>query len=179
IGAFHTTPTDILDAHAGLLPMDLLLKKICHQALTCICSLSPTNPVVIRAINYYCRLARKHLMNIQHLLKLFRLDPTTIEDIPSAAKPPSYKLPIDTVIANSKEESLVDELADRATIRIYTNGSGQNGFIGAAAVMYYPMNGIINEPARILQYRLGTDEECSVWDMEAVGGLMDLWLLWG
>ncbi|KAF8815872.1 hypothetical protein BYT27DRAFT_7010237, partial [Phlegmacium glaucopus] len=178
-GAFHTTPTDVLDAHAGLLPMDLLLKKICHWALICICSLSPTNPVVIQAVNYHCRLARKHLTNIQHLLKLFRLDPTTIEDIPLAVKPPSYKLPIDTVIANSKEESIADELADRATIRIYTDGSSQNSFVGAAAVMYYPTNGIINEPARILRYRLGTDKEYSVWDAEVVGGLMALWLLQG
>jgi hypothetical protein len=31
-GALRTTPTDLLDPHAGLLPMELLLKKICHHS---------------------------------------------------------------------------------------------------------------------------------------------------
>ncbi|KAF8804315.1 hypothetical protein BYT27DRAFT_7259301 [Phlegmacium glaucopus] len=90
-----------------------------------------------------------------------------------------YRLPIDIVIAESKEESIEKESRDDANIRIYTDGSSQNGYVGAAAVMYYPRNGIISEPSRILRYRLGTDEEYSVWDVEAVGGLMALWLLRG
>ena len=29
-GALRATDTDILDLHAGILPVDLLLRKICH-----------------------------------------------------------------------------------------------------------------------------------------------------
>ncbi|KAF8808247.1 hypothetical protein BYT27DRAFT_7027512, partial [Phlegmacium glaucopus] len=178
-GALRTTPTDLLDAHAGLLPIDLLLKKICHRALTRICSLSSINPVALQAVKYHERPVKRHITNIQHLLKLFGINPSTLEDIPAATKPPSYRLPIDITIASSKEESIEEESKDEANIRIYTDGSSQNGFVGAAAVMYYPRNGIIYEPSRILRYHLGTDEEYSVWDAEAVGGLMALWLLRG
>ncbi|KAF8807109.1 hypothetical protein BYT27DRAFT_7099039, partial [Phlegmacium glaucopus] len=178
-GTLRTTPNDLLDAHAGLLPTDLMLKKICHQALTRICALPPTNPAALQALKYHDRPARKHLTNIQHLLKIFGIDPSVMEDIPAAAKPPSYKLPIDIVIANSKEESIEEEARDDATIRIYTDSSSQNGFVGTAAVMYHPRNRVILEPSKVLRYRLGTDEEYSVWDVEAAGGLMALWLLRG
>ncbi|KAF8799851.1 hypothetical protein BYT27DRAFT_7030218, partial [Phlegmacium glaucopus] len=178
-GTLRTTPTDLLDAHAGLLPIDLCLKKICHRALIRICSLPSTNPVAMQVMRYHCRPAKKHLTNIQYLLQIFGTDPSLLEDIPAAAKPPGYRLPIDTVITESKEESIENESRDDANIRIYTDGSSQNGYVGAAAVMYYPRNGIISEPSRILRYRLGTDEEYSVWDAEAVGGLMALWLLRG
>jgi len=45
--------------------------------------------------------------------------------------------------------------------------------------MYYPRGNLIDGPSRILRHRLGTDKEYSVWDAEAVGGLMALWLLRG
>ena len=142
-GVLRTTPTDLLDAHAGLLPMDLLLKKICFRALTCICSLPQSNPVALQALKYHAHPAKRHITNIQHLLKLFQIDLLSLEDIPVTTKPPSYRLPIDIRIANSKEESLEDESKDEANIRIYTNGSCQNGMVGTAAVLYYPRNGVV------------------------------------
>ena len=115
-GALQLTPTDLLDAHAGLLPMDLLLKKICFRALTCICSLPPTNPVALQASKYHTHLAKRHITNIQYLLKLFQFDTLSLENIPATTKSPSYKLPIDIVITNSKEESLEDKSKDEANM---------------------------------------------------------------
>ncbi|KAF8803168.1 hypothetical protein BYT27DRAFT_7033472, partial [Phlegmacium glaucopus] len=178
-GTLRTMPTDLLDAHAGLLPINLLLKKICHRALTRLCSLPPTNPVASQVMKYHCRPATKHLTNSQHLLRIFKIDPSALEDIPAASKPPGYQLPIDIVIADSKEQSIEDEQKDKASIKIFTDGSSQNGFVGGAAVMYYPRDGTIHEPSRILRHRLGTDKEYSVWDAEVAGGLMALWLLRG
>ncbi|KAF8815585.1 hypothetical protein BYT27DRAFT_7017509, partial [Phlegmacium glaucopus] len=133
----------------------------------------------LQAVKYYERPAKRHITNIQHLLKLFQINPSSLEDIPAVTKLPSYRLPIDIIIANSKEESIEEESKDDANIRIYTDGSSQNRFVGAAAVMYYPRNGTINAPSRILRYRLGTDEEYSVWDAEVAGGLLALWMLRG
>src|SRR5882672_7793782 len=42
-GALRTTATDALDAHANLLPMDLLLHKICHRAAIRMASLPHTH----------------------------------------------------------------------------------------------------------------------------------------
>ena len=122
-GALCTTPTDLLDAHAGLLPMDLLLKKICFRALTHICSLPLTNPVALQVAKYHTCPVKRHITNIQYLLKLFWTDPLSMENIPAMTKPPSYKLPFDITIANSKEELLEDESKDNTNIRIYTDGS--------------------------------------------------------
>ena len=88
MGALHTTPTDFLDAHAGLQPMDLLLKNICFRALTHLCSLPSTNPVASQVSKYHACLAKRHITNIQHLLKLFQIDPLSLEDIPVVMNPP-------------------------------------------------------------------------------------------
>jgi len=178
-GTLRTTPNNLLDAHSGLLPADLMLKNICHRALTRLCTLPLTNPVASQIETYHNQLASRHPTNIQHLFKIFRINPITLETIPATAKPPNYRLPIDMLITDSKEESIEDEPKDKVNIRIYTDGSSQNGFVGAAAVMYYPRNGALNKSPRILQHQLGTDKEYSVWDAEAVGGLMALWLLRG
>jgi len=78
-GTLRTTSTNLLDAHVGLLPTNLLLKKICHRALTSICSLPSFNPVALQATRYFERPANRHLRNIQHLIKIFRIDPSTLE----------------------------------------------------------------------------------------------------
>src|SRR6266540_1239061 len=42
-GALCTTPTDLLDAHAGLLPMEPALSKVCHRAAVRIVTLPNTH----------------------------------------------------------------------------------------------------------------------------------------
>ena len=142
--------------------MDLLLKKICFRVLTHICSLPQSNPVALQALKYHACPAKRHITNIQHLLKLFQIDPLSLEDIPVTTKPPSYRLPIDIHIADSKEESIEDESKDEANIRIYTDGSCQNGMVGVAAVLHYPRNGVVRTPSRFLRFHLGSDKKYSI-----------------
>jgi hypothetical protein len=44
-GALRTTPTDLVDAHAGILPMDLLLLKNTHKAAVRLCTLPNSHPL--------------------------------------------------------------------------------------------------------------------------------------
>ena len=44
-GGFRTTPTDSLDAHAALIPMDLRVDKFCYNAITCLTTLPPEHPL--------------------------------------------------------------------------------------------------------------------------------------
>ncbi|KXN82217.1 hypothetical protein AN958_02595 [Leucoagaricus sp. SymC.cos] len=54
IGALRTMPNDILDAHAGLTPVELMLNKICHCNVLRTYTLSATNPVsTIARINTF------------------------------------------------------------------------------------------------------------------------------
>ena len=131
-GVLRTSPTDLLDAHSGLLPMGLLLKKICHRSITRICTLPPTNPVSLQAAEYFHNPVKKHQTNIQKLVNLFKTDPELHKTIPAVSRPPVYRLPFDVVIADSKEEAIEEEARDPANIRIYTDGSSQNGSVGAA-----------------------------------------------
>jgi len=44
-GALRTTPNDILDTHAGLLPIELTLLKITHRAMVRMCTLPNSHPL--------------------------------------------------------------------------------------------------------------------------------------
>lgn len=171
-GALRTSPTDLLDAHSGLLPIDLLLKKICYRSMVRICTLPPTNPVQYQAVEYFVKPARKHTTNIQRIIKRSGLDPTIFETVPAVSRPPVYQPPLDVIVADSKAEAIEQETEDLADMKIYTDGSGQNGLVGASAVLYYTKKGVIDEPARILRCQLGPDSKYSVWEAEAAGVLM-------
>jgi hypothetical protein len=44
-GAMKTTATDVLDAHANLLPMQLLIEKMCSQAALCLATIPKHHPL--------------------------------------------------------------------------------------------------------------------------------------
>jgi ribonuclease HI len=178
-GALRTSPTDLLDAHAGLLPVDLLLKKICFRSLVRMSSLPYSNPVSRLVGDCHWKPARVHRSNIQQLMECFHFDPTNFVEIPAVSRPPGFQLPMDVLIADSKEEAVEQESRDDANIRIYTDGSCQDGSVGASAVLYYPQDGSLANPARILRCCLGSDAKYSIWDAEAAGMIMAAWLLRG
>jgi hypothetical protein len=105
-GTLRLSPTDLLDAHAGLLPIDLLLKKICFRSLLWICTLPPSNPVSVQALKYYRKPAKTHHTNIQTLLTMFGVDPTSLEMVPAVTNSPAYELALEINIADSKEEAI-------------------------------------------------------------------------
>jgi hypothetical protein len=170
----RTSPTDLLDAYSGFLPMDLLLEKICYRSMICICTLPPTNPVSHQAVEYFVMPARTHKTNIQKLNEIFDIDPTIFKTVPAVSRPPVFRLPKDVFIMDSKKEVIEQEAKDNANMKIYTDGSSQNGFIGASMVLYYTQKGIIGNLTMTLRCWLGPDTKYSVWKAEAAGLLMAL-----
>ena len=45
VGGMKSTLTDLLDVHAGLLPVKLMLLCICHRATVRLCTLPDTHPL--------------------------------------------------------------------------------------------------------------------------------------
>lgn len=176
-GALRTSPTDLLDSHSGLLPMDLLLKKICYRSMLRVCTLPPTNPVSRIAIKYSMFPAKKHRANIQQLLELFDIDPLVFETVPAVSRSPVFQSPLEISVAESKELAIEQEAKDKAAIRVYTDGSCINGSVGAAAVLYLAQNGVITNPFSILRCHLGPDTKYSIWDAEAAGIILALSLV--
>jgi ribonuclease HI len=174
-GGLRTTPNDILDTHAGLPPCHIQLEYACFRNALRICTLPANNPVAKIAKNAKANRAKRHQPNICKLLTMFNLVPETIEKIRPPAFTSSDALPATIVIDTTRENSIASELNDRTTarnenqIRVYSDGSGQNGKIGAAAVLY--KEGEV-APAKTLKYHIGNDTHHTTYDAEAVGALL-------
>jgi ribonuclease HI len=69
-----------------------------------------------------------------------------------------------------------EETGDSAFVRIYSDGSGIEGNIGAAAVLYRRKNGI--ETKRVMRYRLGPETKHTVYEGEIAGEIMAQELLY-
>lgn len=80
-GSLRTSPTDLLDVHAGLLPMELALLKACHNATVCLLTLPDTHPLHKIVKHVKRSPPTKHLSPINHLLKTLRLLDVDIETI--------------------------------------------------------------------------------------------------
>lgn len=126
-----------------------------------------------QVVKYYLRPAKTHRTNIQSLLEISDTDPIILETVPPVTKPPGLPPPH----GDSKDEAIEQEAGDAAETRIYTDGSSQDVYVGAAAVLYHVQNGILDNPIKVLKHRLGPDSKHSVWDAEAAGLIMALWML--
>jgi len=89
---------------------------------------------------------------------------------------PTYKRVFTTTITESKEESIKDKEKDEGDIRVYTNSSGYEGNVGAAAVLYRKG---AKELEKILHYHLGPLTKHTTFEGEAVGSILTAWMLQG
>lgn len=173
-GALRTTPSDLLDAHAGVLPIHLMLNKICHRAVARLATLPTTNPLAQILRQYYTKPAQRHLTPLHHLLKRTRYNPLRVETISPITRPPTQQHRFTTHIAEDRDTSMTDEKNDPSELRIYTDGSGYMDKIGAAAVMYKKG---VDKPIKTLRYHLGTKKQHTTFEGEAVGSLLAAWMI--
>ena len=175
-GALRSTPTDLLDAHAGVLPMELGLLKICHRAVVRLLTLPVTHPLS-RVVHASKRAPpAKHLGSIDALVQLFKMTRTSMEKISPViggqCPPPRFE----TEIATSRESSIDNEKKDDSDFKVFTDGSDHDGGVGAAAVLYmkgWPC------PVTQLKAHRGTSEERGNYEAEVAGGILALKLIDG
>jgi ribonuclease HI len=175
-GTLRSAPTDLIDAHAGLLPMELALRKACHRALLRSLTLPDSHPlhqIIKRAKRHP---PENHLGPLDQLLKIFKLKNTKFENIESAIQNvagiaiPRPK----TVIAQNREDSISFERNDNADFKAFSDGSGQEDGIGASAILY--KRGFIR-PVKDIQAYLGPKSKHNTYEAEATGALLALWLI--
>jgi ribonuclease HI/exonuclease III len=173
-GGLRTTPTDLLDAHAGVLPIELALEKTCHRAAVRMLSLPDTHPLHKLIQKAKRSPPSSHPSPLDNLIKVFHLSGTKIETISPKTDDP-YRAPkFKTSILTSRDLSITNEKRDGADFRIYTDGSDHDGGVGAAAVMYarsVPM------PISQLKAYLGPSTEHNSYEAEVVGGILALWMI--
>jgi ribonuclease HI len=173
-GGLRTTPTDSLDAHAALLPMELRVAKHCHGAISQIATLPQTHPLHPPIKKSAKGRIRRHRSPLHVLSAIFRINPEAIEKIPPVRIHPnergSHLVWLD--IPSSKEDSKAKDQSATEPIKVYSDGSAQNGKVGAAAVLRRQ-----GKPDHTLKLHLGTTKQHMVYEAELVGMLMGLHLI--
>lgn len=130
-GGLRTTPTELLREHADILPMEMEIRKATHAAAVRIATLTDSHPLAKSFRGAANRQVKRHRSPLHTLAIALEKNPTEVEKIPSVRRSPHWKSSILTVI-KGKEEAIRDEKEGEAEIRVYTDGSGIDGGIGAA-----------------------------------------------
>jgi len=170
-GAMRTTATDAAVAHADLTPMPFMLQTVCHRAYLRMTTLPPSNPIH-REIRLAARQRKRHKSPLHFLVKAFGTHPKITEEILPLRHSPKWEPCVSTLIADSKEDAVQDAGRAAEEIQIFTDGSGYQGGIGAAAVLRRR-----GKPERVLRYHLGSDKHYMVFNGEQVGMLLGVELL--
>ncbi|KAJ7182753.1 hypothetical protein C8R43DRAFT_827248, partial [Mycena crocata] len=135
-GALRTTATDLLDLHANILPVHIRLNRTTFNAAARLCSLPPSHPLH-RVVARCKHVPRFHRSPIHHTLHAFPSLCAAFEVIhPHLQFPPVPPGSFTTEIAHDKDRAGVDAAAavQRGGACIFTDGSGYEGGVGAAAV---------------------------------------------
>ena len=173
-GTLRSAPTDLIDAHAGLFPMDLALRKACHRAILRSLTLPSSHPLHHIVKEAKRRPPEKHLGPLDQLIKIFKLRNKIFEVIDPAPHILMEARRVITEIAKTREDSITFELNDRADFKAFSDGSGQDNGIGAAAILY-KKNFV--RPVKDLRVFMGTKFRHNTYEAEAVGVILALWIL--
>src|SRR6267154_4380872 len=163
-GAMRTTATDVLEAHANLLPIALTLHNTCHRAIVRLTTHPDTHPLhgpVRRATHHF---VSSHQSSLHCLTHLFSIVPNEIESLIPAHRSPSVPNPFKSHIAKTRDEAMTEQAHLKEVIQVYCEGSGFQHNIGAAAVLFRA-----GCQPRTLCYHLGTEDEHTVFKAEEVG----------
>ncbi|KAG1855276.1 hypothetical protein F4604DRAFT_1932335 [Suillus subluteus] len=160
-GAMRTTATDILETYANLLPTPLLLQNTCRRATVRLATHPKSHPLY-KSLR---RAPKRYVAPLLHrLTRRFAIDPWEIKTLTPARRPLTSVNQHKTHIAPSKHQAIQEHAQVQDIIQVYCDGSGHQGGIGAAAILFragcHP---------RTLCFYLGTDDEQTVYEAEAVG----------
>ena len=173
-GGFRTSPTNSLDVHAGMLPIDLRIEKTCYNAITRLATLPrkhPLHALVKRSAKGH---VVRHCSPLHILTGIFGTDPTKVEKIPPVHVHPNRKnsRAVQIDIPASKEASKRADVTAIEKIKVYSDGSAHDGKVGAAALLRHD-----GKPDRVLKLHLGSTEHHTVYEAELAGMLMGLHLI--
>ena len=175
-GTMRSAPTDLLDAHAGLLPMELALQKACHRSMLRILTLPQSHPlhrIIKRAKRHP---PEKHLGPLDELIRIFKLRNINFETIDPARQylAGAMVLKPNTDIAPTRDISIAFERNDNADFKAFSDGSGQEEGIGASAILY--KRGFVR-PVKEIQAYLGLKTKHNTYEAEATGALLAIWII--
>ena len=166
--AMSTTAGDAAEIHAGLLPFRSYVSDAQHRAALRMCTLPSTHPLSKAVKNARGRRIKTHTTRINDLIWSFELDPERIEKVEAVGWETGWKPAMEREIASTKERAIEEEARDTAEIKVFTDGSGVEGGVGAAAVLKRKGR----RGWRIKRFKVGAAKQHEVFEGEAVGLVM-------
>lgn len=166
----------VLNVHADVLPIHLAINKICCQAALRFATLPKTHLLHRHVKSAIKRHPKKFPSPLHRLMAAFPYRPDSIETIQAVRLHPKWQRGFSARIAPDKKSAIEEDINDKAQVKLYSDGSGIDGSIGASAVLlhYHPQGGVTK---RTLRYRLGSDKKHDVYEGEVVGMLLASHLL--
>ncbi|KAJ8589125.1 hypothetical protein M405DRAFT_768095, partial [Rhizopogon salebrosus TDB-379] len=149
------------ETHANLIPISLQLQNTCHRAIIRLTAHPDSHPLHAPVRRAAKRYVSSHRSSLHRLTHSFAISPDDIESLIPARRP---TCPYKTHIAGSREEAIKEHENLTDIIQIYTDGSGHDGKIGAAATLFHA-----GARPRTLRFYLGTEDEHTVFEAEEVG----------
>jgi ribonuclease HI len=172
-GTLDTAAGDVLEAHSNLLPIDLLFDKILFRAATRLASLPPQHPLYSISRRASKRYVKRHRSPLHNLFHTTGVKPQALETLAATRRRPNYKPAFSTIIPSSKPDALDAAATHHNTqVTVYCDGSGCEGAIGAAAVLYTNKT-----EKKAIRFHLGPSEHHTVYEGELVGLLLAFHLL--
>jgi hypothetical protein len=113
----------------------------------------------------------KRLSPIDQLLKVFKLHRKNIEIITPLTETCHNRFA--TEVSASRKDSITSETKDTADFKVFSDGSGYDGHIGAAAVIYKKG---VRRPIGQIKAHLGPITKHTTYAGEVVGGILAIWL---
>ena len=168
-GAFKSTATDTLEAHAFIPPLRIRLEDTCHHKVLRLASLPATHPLYTAIRTPLRRIPKCHRSAIHSLALHFAINARTIECIKPHAQHLNWLPTFTTFIAKNKEEAASYIRTRTDDIKIFSDGSGFKEKIGAAAIR--------PDTQDVLYYQLGSSRWHTVFEAELVGILLALKLI--
>ena len=137
-GGIRGTAFDILEIHANIPPIDLLIRKIQAKAASHICALTPNHPLHSLTCRTSSHFVHSHKSPLHYLFFTTGFKPTPIETISATRCCPTYLPTMRTIISFNKEDALIfaNIAHNNMKYKVYCNSSGFEGGISAAVVLY-------------------------------------------
>jgi hypothetical protein len=132
-GAMRTTATDILEVMANLIPFRLLVDKVRHRAALRLAKLPPTHPLYKLIQNAVLRLVKRHQTPLHDLIHRFKIHPKRMETINATRYNTKWQPRTTIKIIDNADDAIADMEQDLPDVKIFTDGSGMDNKIGAAA----------------------------------------------
>ena len=171
LGAMRTTAGDVLNAHAHLPPPHLLFLKTLIRSATRLLSLPDSHPLYKPSQLAAKRPVKRHRSPLHTLFITTGVKPKRYETILPTRRRGNYRMLGEVHIDEDREVAIKNANELTGTV-IYTDGSGHDKKIGAAAVMM--KNGI---EVNAVQYHLGSETEHTVYEAEATAVILALHML--